>query len=101
MKMRDCPSECGTVDTYGTDWCVTQPFPAGESGGAISPPAGFGAEPRRQTHFCKNLLRINLKSGLFSVTVVMFRLMIVRMRPESGNSTYVTGRRPTRGLEVQ
>ena len=23
----------------------------------------------------------------------MFRLMIVRMRPESGNSTYVTGRR--------
>ena len=32
---------------------------------------------------------------------VMFRLMIVRRRPESGNSTYVTGRRPTRGLEVQ
>ena len=32
---------------------------------------------------------------------VMFRLMIVRMRPESGNSTYVTGRRPTRALEVQ
>ena len=35
------------------------------------------------------------------VVVVMFRLMIVRMRPESGNSTYVTGRRPTRALEVQ
>ena len=33
--------------------------------------------------------------------VVMFRLMIVRMRPESGNSTYVTGRRPTRALEDQ
>ena len=33
--------------------------------------------------------------------IVMFRLMIVRMRPESGNSTYVTGRRPTRALEVQ
>ena len=32
---------------------------------------------------------------------VMFRLIIVRMRPESGNSTYVTGRRPTRALEVQ
>ena len=32
---------------------------------------------------------------------VMFRLMIVRMRPESGNSTYVTGRRPTRAREVQ
>ena len=35
------------------------------------------------------------------VDIVMFRLMIVRMRPESGNSTYVTGRRPTRALEVQ
>ena len=33
--------------------------------------------------------------------LVMFRLMIVRMRPESGNSTYVTGRRPTSALEVQ
>ena len=32
---------------------------------------------------------------------VMFRLLIVRMRPESGNSTYMTGRRPTRALEVQ
>ena len=32
---------------------------------------------------------------------VMFRLMIVRMRPDSGNSAYVTGRRPTRALEVQ
>ena len=32
---------------------------------------------------------------------VMFRLMIVRMRPESGNFTYMTGRRPTRALEVQ
>ena len=30
---------------------------------------GSGAEPRRQTHFGKNLLRINLKSGLFSVAV--------------------------------
>ena len=29
MKMRDCPS--------------TQPFPAGGSGGAVSPPAGSGA----------------------------------------------------------
>ena len=71
MKMRDCPSECGTVDTYGTDWCVTQPFPAGGLGvwGAVSPPAGSGAEPRRQTHFGQNLLRSNLKSGLFSVAV--------------------------------
>ena len=32
MKMRDYPSECGTVDTYGTDWCVTQTFPAGGLG---------------------------------------------------------------------
>ena len=35
----------------GTGWCVTQTFPAGGQGGAVSPPAGFGAEPRRQTHF--------------------------------------------------
>ena len=34
-------------------------------------------------------------------TGVMFRLMIVRMRPESGKCTYMTGRRPTRALEVQ
>ena len=53
----------------GTNWCVTQPFPAGGLGGALSPPAGSGAEPLRQTHFCKNILRINLKSGLFSVAV--------------------------------
>ena len=40
-------------------------------GGAVSPPppAGSGAEPRRQTHFGKNLLQINLKSRLFSVAV--------------------------------
>ena len=31
--------------------------------------SGVRAEPRRQTHFDKNLLRINLKSGLFSVAV--------------------------------
>ena len=40
----------------GTDWCVTQPFPAG---GAVNPQRGLG---RRQTHFGKNLLQINLKS---------------------------------------
>ena len=43
--------------------------------------------------------------GHFLVTLVvssvMFRLMIVRMRPASGNFTYMTGRRPTRALEVQ
>ena len=44
-------------------------FSSWGSGGAVSPPAGCGAEPRRQTHFGKNLLRINLKSGLFSVAV--------------------------------
>ena len=38
-------------------------------GGAVSHPAGSGAEPRRQTHFGKNLLQINLKSGIFSVAV--------------------------------
>ena len=44
-------------------------FSSWVSGGAVSPPAGSGAEPRRQTHFGNNLLRINLKSGLFSVAV--------------------------------
>ena len=34
--------------------------------GAVSPQRGPG---RRQTHFGKNLLQINLKSGLFSVAV--------------------------------
>ena len=40
------------------DRCVTQPNPAGGLGGAESPPAGCGAEPRRQTHFGNNLLKI-------------------------------------------
>ena len=53
----------------GTDWCVTQPVSAGGLGGAVSPPAGSGAEPRRQTHFGTNVLKINSKSGPFSVTV--------------------------------
>ena len=46
-------------------------FSSWGSGGAVSPPAGYasGAEPRMQTHFGKNLLRINLISGLFSVAV--------------------------------
>ena len=37
------------------------------SGGRCKPPAGSGAEPRKQTHFGKNILKINLKSGLISV----------------------------------
>ena len=50
-------------------------FSSWGSGGAVSPPPpprGPGqsrAEPRRQTHFGKILLRINLKSGLFSIAV--------------------------------
>ena len=40
------------------DRCVTQPNSAGGLGGAVSPPAGSGAEPRRQTHFGNNLLKI-------------------------------------------
>ena len=32
--------------TEGMDWCVTQPFPAGGLGGAVSPPAGSGAGKR-------------------------------------------------------
>ena len=39
----------------GTDWCVTQPFPAG----------GLG-------HFGTNVLKINSKSGPFSVAVYTF-----------------------------
>ena len=53
----------------GADWCVTQPFPTGGLEGAVSPPAGSGAEPRRQTHFGTNVLKINSKSGPFSVAV--------------------------------
>ena len=53
----------------GTDWCVTHPFPAGGLGVVSPPPAGSGAEPRRQTHFGENLWQINLKSGIFSVAV--------------------------------
>ena len=34
------------------------------SGGTVSPSTGSGAEPRRQTHFDNNLLKIVLKSGL-------------------------------------
>ena len=34
-------------------------------GGAVSPPAGTGAESRKQTHFGNNLLKFGLKSGLW------------------------------------
>ena len=43
----------------GMEWqirCVTQPFPAGGLGGAVSPPTGPGTEPRKQTHFGNNLV---------------------------------------------
>ena len=53
----------------GTDCCINPTFSSWGSGDAVSPPAGSGAEPRRQTHFGNNLLQINLKSGLFSVAV--------------------------------
>ena len=47
----------------GQDRLVTQLCPAGGLGGAVSPPAGPGAEPRKQTHFwqqsIENKLRIN------------------------------------------
>ena len=35
-----------------------QSFPARGPGGAVSPPAGSGAEPRKQTHIGNNLLKI-------------------------------------------
>ena len=38
-------------------------FPAGVWG-AVSPPAGSGAVPRKQMHFDNNLSKICLKSGL-------------------------------------
>ena len=44
---------------------VTQRYPAGGLGGAVSPPTGSGEEPRRQTHFGNNLLKIGWKSGLW------------------------------------
>ena len=49
----------------GQDWCTNESFPAG--GLAVSPQRGRGAEPRKQTHFGKNNLKINLKPGLISV----------------------------------
>ena len=39
------------ISKGGVHFGVTQSFPAGGLGGAVSPPAGPGAEPRRQTHF--------------------------------------------------
>ena len=51
-------------ESGGGNGLVCNPtFPAGGLGGAVSPPAGC------RTHFGKNLLQINLKSGLFSVAV--------------------------------
>ena len=39
--------------------CVIQPSPAGGVGSAVSPPpAGSGAEARRQMYFGNNLLKI-------------------------------------------
>ena len=40
---------------------MNQPFPVGGLGGAVSPPAGSGALPRRQMHFGNNLLKSGLK----------------------------------------
>ena len=39
------------------------------SGGRCKTPAGSGAAPRRQTRFGTNVLKINSKSGPFSVAV--------------------------------
>ena len=38
--------------------CLIQPNSAGGLGGAVSPPAGSGAELRRQTNLGNNLLEI-------------------------------------------
>ena len=54
----------------GGDGLVYNPtFPRWGSGGAVSPPAGSGAELRRKTHVGKFFWQINLKSGRFSVAV--------------------------------
>ena len=50
-------------------WCDPTFWSWESGGGAVSPPAGSGADERRQTHFGNNLLKINLKSGLFSVSI--------------------------------
>ena len=52
------------ISKGGVHFCLTQSFPAGGLGGAVSPPSGSGAEPRRQTHFGKQNLEIGLNSCL-------------------------------------
>ena len=58
MHYQSYPIKGVDPDTkVGGDGLVfTQPFPAGGLGGRCKPPAGSGAEPRRQTGFGKNLL---------------------------------------------
>ena len=72
MSLKKIPStyqgrRSGQESGGGTDWFVNQRFAAGGLGGAVSPLEGSGAEARKQTHFCKNILKMNLKSGLISV----------------------------------
>ncbi len=52
---------------FSTGWSsvVCDPTFSGGGLGRCKPPAGPGAEARRQTHVGNNLLKINLKSGLW------------------------------------
>ena len=58
----------GVSGPWGPQFCgalcngETQRLPAGGAGG---PPAGSGAEPRRQTHFGKNIFKIGWKSDIW------------------------------------
>ena len=54
-------SGAGTIFQQGGQ---DQPFPAGVWG-RCKAPAGSGANPRRQADFDNNLLKINLKLGLW------------------------------------
>ena len=45
----------------GQDRFVTQRYPVGGLGGTASPPAGSGAEPRKQTHFWQQSIENWLK----------------------------------------
>ena len=62
-------------DTFFGD---TKPFPAGGLGGAVSPPAGPGAEPRRQNAFwqqsTENWLKIRSLGRRLQKLLVMFNL---------------------------
>ena len=59
---------------------VTQRIPAGVLGALQTPPAGSGAEPRRQTHFGNNILKLieNQVSLSQSIPIIPIRQATVQ-----------------------